>query len=65
MQIDVKGKVIFMPQVGTQIIEFGKPDEVEQKFKKLLVVHKKVLPAMGWDRYKRVNLEFHDQIICE
>jgi cell division protein FtsQ len=65
MQIDAKGKVIFMPQVGTQAIEFGKPEGVEQKFKKLLVFYKKVLPAMGWDRYKRVNLEFSDQIICE
>lgn len=65
MQIDAKGKVIFMPQVGTQTIEFGKPEEVEQKFKKLLVFYKKVQPAMGWERYKRVNLEFDDQIICE
>lgn len=65
MQIDAKGKVVFMPQVGTQTIEFGKPEEVEQKFKKLLVFYKKVLPAMGWDRYQRVNLEFQDQIICE
>ncbi|QNF34291.1 hypothetical protein HUW51_16755 [Adhaeribacter swui] len=65
MQIDAKGKVIFMPQVGTQAIEFGKPEGVEQKFKKLLVFYKKVLPAMGWERYKRVNLEFDDQIICE
>ncbi len=65
MQIDAKGKVVFMPQVGTQIIEFGKPEGVEQKFKKLLVFYKKVLPAMGWDRYKRVNLEFNDQIICD
>ncbi len=65
MQIDAKGKVVFMPQVGTQAIEFGKPEEVEQKFKKLLVFYKKVLPAMGWDRYKRINLEFDDQIICE
>lgn len=65
MQIDAKGKVVFMPQVGTQTIEFGKPEEVELKFKKLLVFYKKVLPAMGWDRYRRVNLEFHDQIICE
>ena len=65
MQIDAKGKVVFMPQVGTQTIEFGKPEEVEQKFKKLLVFYKKVQPAMGWDKYKRVNLEFNDQIICE
>ncbi|WP_240773197.1 hypothetical protein [Pontibacter sp. SGAir0037] len=65
MHIDGKGKVSFLPQVGEHTIEFGKPDEVETKFKKLLVFYKEVLPVMGWDRYKRVNVEFEDQIICE
>lgn len=65
MQIDAKGKVSFLPQVGDQTIEFGFPEDIERKFKKLMIVYKHVLPQMGWDRYKRVNIEFNDQIICE
>jgi cell division protein FtsQ len=65
MQIEADGKVIFQPQVGDQRIEFGLPDNIEQKFKKLMVVYKHVLPQMGWSRYKRINVEFNDQIICE
>ncbi len=65
MHIDAKGKVSFLPQVGEHTIEFGKPEQVESKFKKLLVFYKEVLPVMGWDKYKRVNIEFEDQIICE
>ncbi|MGV3641326.1 MAG: cell division protein FtsQ/DivIB [Adhaeribacter sp.] len=65
MFIDGRGKISFLPQVGNEIIEFGRPQDVEQKFKKILVFYKKVLPAMGWDKYKRVNVEYNDQIICE
>ncbi|HSI90620.1 MAG TPA: hypothetical protein VK927_05850, partial [Adhaeribacter sp.] len=65
MHIDGKGKVSFMPQVGDQVIEFGLPKDIDQKFKKLMVLYKKVLPQMGWNKYKRVNVEFNDQIICE
>ena len=65
MHIDGKGAVTFLPQVGEHSIEFGKPDHMEAKFKKLMVFYKEVLPVMGWDKYKRVNVAFEDQIICE
>ncbi|WP_242920405.1 cell division protein FtsQ/DivIB [Pontibacter liquoris] len=65
MHIDGKGRVSFLPQVGEHTIEFGKPTDVEAKFKKLMIFYKEVLPVMGWDKYKRVNVEFDDQIICE
>nr|WP_245402628.1 hypothetical protein [Pontibacter sp. E15-1] len=65
MHINGAGEVSFLPQVGEHTIEFGKPVRVEQKFKKLMIFYKEVLPSMGWDRYKRVNVEYEDQIICE
>lgn len=65
MHIDGKGKISFLPQVGEHTIEFGKPTEVETKFRKLMIFYKEVLPIVGWDKYKRVNVEYEDQIICE
>ena len=65
MHIDGAGKVAFLPQVGEHTIEFGKPVRIEEKFRKLMILYKEVLPTMGWARYKRVNLEYEDQIICE
>ena len=65
MHIDGRGMISFLPQVGEHTIEFGKPDNLEVKFKKLMIFYKKILPQMGWDKYKRVNIAFEDQIICE
>jgi cell division protein FtsQ len=66
-QIDIgsKGRVILYPQVGSQRIEFGSPQEIETKFRKLMIFYKKILPQRGWNRYERVNLEFANQIVAE
>ncbi|MFC6999206.1 cell division protein FtsQ/DivIB [Rufibacter roseus] len=65
MHIDSKGKVSFLTQVGDQHIEFGKPVQIEDKFRKLFIFYKEVLPVVGWEKYGRLNIEYKDQIICE
>ena len=63
--IDKKGEVVMYPQIGKQQLEFGKADGFEKKFKKLKVFFKEIMPTKGWNTYKRVNVAFKDQIICE
>ncbi len=65
IDIDRNGDITFFPQVGNQLIEFGQPEEVEDKFNKLSIFYNQILPQKGWNAYKRVNLKFEDQIICE
>jgi cell division protein FtsQ len=66
-QLDIggKGHINILPQVGNQIVEFGKAENLELKFRKLRVFYKDILPQMGWNKYHRVNLEYGDQIIAE
>lgn len=66
-QLDISkdGKVFIIPQVTDQLVEFGKPINIEEKFLKLKVFYKKVLPQMGWNKYERVNLEYKDQVVAE
>lgn len=59
------GELDFLMQVGKQKIEFGFPDEIDSKFFRLNVLVKKVLPSVGWSKYKRVSLKYKDQIVCE
>jgi cell division protein FtsQ len=65
LDIDSNAKVMFFPQVGDERIEFGKPDNMEAKFRKLKIFYKEVLPRVGWNRYSRVNLEYEGQIVAE
>ncbi len=66
-QIDVKtdGEVTLYPQVGKQYIEFGKAENIPNKFFRLGVFYKQILPQKGWDRYEKVNLKYQNQIVCD
>ena len=59
------GKILLYPQVTRQIVEFGKPEKIEERFLKLKVFYKKILPKQGWNKYKRVNLEYESQVVAE
>ena len=66
-QIDIasNGNITLYPQIGKQYVEFGKAENIEDKFKRLMIFYKKILPQKGWNTYSRVNLKYKDQIICE
>jgi cell division protein FtsQ len=65
LEVTESGKVTLYPQITGQLVEFGKPNDVEMKFKKLMIFYKEILPQRGWTRYQRVNLEFEGQVIAE
>lgn len=59
------GKVFIYPQVTGQIVEFGKLENIELKFRKLMIFYKEILPQMGWTKYDRINVEYEGQVIAE
>jgi cell division protein FtsQ len=65
MDIDTARKILIYPQVTGQRVEFGRPENVEVKFRKLMIFYKEILPQRGWTRYQRVNLEYEGQVIAE
>jgi len=65
LDIDSKSRITIFPQVGDERIEFGKPENTEVKFKKLMIFYKEILPRTGWNKYNRVNLEYEGQIVTE
>jgi cell division protein FtsQ len=65
LDIDSKTRITIYPQVGDERIEFGRPENVETKLKKLMIFYKEILPRMGWNKYDRVNIEYEGQIVAE
>ncbi|UFH54958.1 cell division protein FtsQ/DivIB [Spirosoma sp. KNUC1025] len=65
LSVDEKGEVTMWPQMGNHRIEFGPPTDLSAKFKKLKLVYTDVLPAKGWDRYSRINVQYRNQLVCE
>lgn len=65
LDIDSKQRITIFPQIGNERIEFGKPENLETKFKKLRIFYKEIIPQQGWNTYERINLEYEGQIIAE
>ena len=59
-------QVDLVPRVGSNLlIHFGEPDSIARKFSNLKAFYEKVLPEVGWNTYKEINLEYVNQIVCK
>jgi cell division protein FtsQ len=65
LDMDSRARIVIYPQIGGQIIEFGKLENIDIKMNKLRIFYKDILPQMGWNKYDRVNLEYEGQIVAE
>lgn len=62
--INSKGEYDMIPQLGDQLIQFGKMDNAEKKLNKLEVFYKQALVKAGWEKYKTINLKYKNQVVC-
>ena len=54
-----------VPLVGSQIILLGKIDNYCKKFRNLEATYKKGFLYKGWNKYKKINLKYENQVVCE
>ena len=62
--VNSKGEVDLIPEMGRHIIHFGKIEEVRTKLENLEAFYKQALVKEGWNKYKRINLAFTNQVVC-
>lgn len=65
LEVNSKDNIRLFQQVGRQIIEFGDAHDIANKFDRIAVFYKEILPRKGWNAYDRVSVKFKDQIVCE
>ncbi len=53
-----------IPRVGSHIIDFGRTDQMEEKFYKLKLLYIQGFNQLGWNLYSRINLKYENQIVC-
>jgi cell division protein FtsQ len=65
IELNARDDIRLYQQVGNQIIEFGDAMDIEDKFDRISVFYKEILPKKGWNAYDRVSVKFKNQIVCE
>ena len=58
-------KIELVPRVGDAIIILGTLDNYEAKLEKLHKLYVKGFYVIGWNRYKTIDLEYKDQVVCD
>lgn len=65
LYVNEQGDIELAPRVGQQQIILGNGDALEEKFQKLMLFYTKIVPRVGIDAYKSVNLKYKGQLVCE
>lgn len=65
-QIHVRDDLMveLVPRVGDAIIFLGKLNQYEEKLERVYKLYSKGFNQMGWNRYKRLDLQFDNQIVA-
>jgi cell division protein FtsQ len=66
-QINIKEKneIRMVPKMGCREIIFGQNRNFAKDFETLNTFYTEVLPVVGWDKYKTINLKYQQQIVCK
>lgn len=65
IHVEKNGDLVMIPRKGNERFIFGKPEDIEEKFRKMSYYYSSIVPAKGEDRYKTVNLKYDRQIVCK
>lgn len=62
--VDERGEFEIIPMIGSHSILIGRSDDLEGKFRRLMIFYKEVLTNVEESQYRTVNVKYKDQIIC-
>lgn len=67
IDIDAHGNATIIPRIGCDAIRLGKIDStaVATQLTNLHAFYSKVLPTVGWNKYREISLEYSGQIVCK
>ncbi|MEP6674436.1 MAG: FtsQ-type POTRA domain-containing protein [Ferruginibacter sp.] len=66
-QVDITAQRTFefIPEIGNSIIVFGDATDAEDKFEKLKLFYKNVMPKTGLNYYSTINVQYKGQIVAK
>lgn len=62
--VNSRGEVDLVPELGRYVIHFGDSTRMNVKLENLEAFIKQVFAHGGWSKYRSINLEFTNQVVC-
>ena len=64
ISVDSTGDLRMIPRQGKEVFIFGKPDDIEDKFRRIGEYYTAIVPEKGNGSYSTVNVKYKGQIVC-
>ncbi|MCH5219221.1 MAG: hypothetical protein J1F20_01530 [Muribaculaceae bacterium] len=64
LRVDERGDVIIIPNVVGHVINFGDTSLIDNKFKRLKVFYRDVMPKRGWETYDTISVKWAGRIVA-
>ncbi len=58
-------KLELIARSGSHTIVFGTLDDIDEKLERCRTFYKEVLPSLGWSKFKSINVEYSNQVVCK
>lgn len=62
--INKQGDYELIPKVGDHLILLGNAEDLEDKFKRLVIFYQLGLNQIGWNKYQIINIKYKNQVVC-
>jgi cell division protein FtsQ len=62
--VNSKFEYELIPRVGSQVIELGDAENLQEKFENLKLLYLEGFNKIGWNEYQRVSLKYKNQVVC-
>jgi len=64
LYVDEKGRLCIIPKIGADEIILGQNRNFAKELELLTTFYTEVLPVVGWEKYKTIDIRFNRQIVC-
>ncbi len=64
IKVDNPNNIILVPLIHGHVINIGNMNDLDDKFSRLMIAYKEVLPVKGWDFYDTLSVKWENQIVA-
>lgn len=64
IKADSENNIIIIPRIRGHVVNIGNSTNLQDKFDRLLLAYRKILPHKGWNTYDTISVKFRGQIVA-
>lgn len=64
VKVDSRGDIILVPIIRGHVINFGDKSDIVNKWERLKVIYREVMPVKGWEYYDTLSVKWRGQVVA-